>query len=293
MHIMGKILAWVSAVLAVLAIVLSSRMTQVRNSWVKKADELRAKQLENRTQLEQKRDQLRGLLSELDRTNAGWDRFWPTGMELVNPANGVMSTTVGSNFGIRDQQTLYVFQPDADRQGGYTFVGPMRVTGLREQQAILTPTWQLRPGEAQQWNYGAGWRLRSMIPSANFSRFNDLEVEATLSAERIQAEVENVATQDQLIAAAQEDLDGRLRELFGNPENAAYREQLPQYLVDGLVVAIRDEEEKRNALLVDVNMLRNQVFDTNQAYLKVQSQNLKLVESLPQPESPTTASLEN
>lgn len=291
MHISGKVFAWLSVLGSLGAVALSAKMVQVRNSWIESANALTTEIEKNAAEIESQSDNLKSLLAALDRTTMGWDVYWfPFEMQPADPNQGTMTASFGSKFGLKEQQLVYAFQPNADGNG-YTYVGPMRVVAVREQQSILAPTWRVLPGEGRQWNYGPGWRLRSMVPAARKARFSDLEVQLTLAKERVADEQQNYAIQERLVQQAQQHLDLRMKELLGDPANEPMRENLPQYLVDGLVTTLADTEEKRNAELVEVDRLRREIDNAHQKYLDLSRTNNQLVESLPQPQLPVTAKL--
>ncbi len=76
MHVLGKVAAWLVVVLTIVAAVLTGEMVQVRNSWVKKATDLKAEYEKNEQELQTQRRKLRELEKQLARLMLDWNRVW-------------------------------------------------------------------------------------------------------------------------------------------------------------------------------------------------------------------------
>ena len=288
MHILGKIFAWLIVLLAVAASVLTAGMLQVRNSWSKKVADLRVEAETNETQVSEKELRLRQLDQELARVMLGWNEYWSdVQVDVLDQQAGSIRAAVGSDRGIKQGQMLYVFQPNAAGDG-QVFVGPFVVESARQDQAGLRPAWRFRPGEPESWKYGSGWRLRVAVPTAALSSFRDLEIAFTSSDEALDAKQRYLAAQEELKRIAQEHLNFRIGELHSNEELRAKQGELPDHVVDGLVVALEKEEEARNAVLVQVDTLRRQLKIAVEEYERLRSENERLAQQLGSP-SPATA----
>ncbi len=292
MHILGKVLLWFVLLGGIASVVLTGRMLQVRAGWTKKADIVEAQY----NAAEVKRVALRKTLgeakAELDRTNFGWNRYWNQVQAAVDDPNaGTLRLNVGTLQGLKQDQTIYAFQPNPDGTT-HSYVGPFKITAIQENASALAPGWSFRPSEPMDsWKPGPGWRFREEIPVADKVAFSDLDVAFTSADNKLVDKQKNLTAQENLAAAAQLHLDLRKGELNGDPNLDNLRGKLPQEMVDGLVIAIKDAEEERNAALNEVDQLRR---DLRNSYLKFQSlqaANSRLSQSLPGAKVPVSAKL--
>ncbi|NOX55253.1 MAG: hypothetical protein GXP27_12615 [Planctomycetes bacterium] len=277
MHIIGKVCAWLIVILAGVAITLTALMAQVRNSWAKKTADLKAQCETSQQELAEKQQRLRELEKELARITLDWNEYWSNvQVDILDPKRGMIRAAVGPDRGIKQGQTLYAFQPAADGKGT-VFVGPFVVDTARQGQCGLRPAWRFRPGEPEKWRYGPGWRFRAAIPTATLAVFRDLEVAFALSDELLDAKQRYLAAQQQLKQSAQQHLNFRLAELHGT-------DQTP-----GLVQALEEEEEARNELLVQVDLLRRRLKQTVARLEQLRAENQRLAQQLERTALPTTA----
>ena len=277
MHIIGKVCAWLIVILAGVAIALTALMVQVRNSWARKTTELKAQYQADHQALAEKRQRLRELEKELARITLDWNQYWANvQVQKLDPKTGMLRAMIGPEQGIKQGQTLYAFQPTADGKGT-VFVGPFVVETARQGQCGLRPAWRFRPGEPEQWRDGSGWRFRAAIPTATLAVFRDLEVAFALSDELLDAKKNYLAAQEQLKQSAQQHLNFRLAELHGT-------DQKP-----GLVQALDEEEEARNELLVQVDLLRRRLKQEVARLERLQAENHRLAQQLERPRVPATA----
>ncbi len=290
MHWLGKVFAWLNVIGFAAAVVLTGRMMQVRNSWARKVAEVRAEAEKGEPEVHRRRKQLVKLTDELQMTLLGWNRHWDNVMVVKGQAApGALVVQVGSNQGLANQQTVYVFQPGA-QAGAVEYVGAFRVTQLEENRAALMPTWRLVQGEDLAWRYGQGWRIRESIPPSARQMFSDLDVNFVLATERNQALQSDKKLQEELKQQAEAQLAQRMGELLGGanlPGDIA--KDLPQHLMVGLVNAIQSAEDARNEALVRVDRLRREIKRTVERYEKLRSENLSLAAQLAGSATPTAA----
>lgn len=281
MHRLGTVFAYLSVIGFAAAVVLMGRTMQVRNSWVRKVAEVRAEAQKGEPEVQRRRKQLTKLTTELQATLLGWNRYWDGVMVVKGQAaRGALVAQVGSNQGLRNQQTVYVFQPGA-AGGEIEYVGAFRITQLEENRAALMPTWRLLEGEDLTWRYGQGWRIWESIPPSARQMFSDLDVNFVLATERNLALQSDKQMQEQLKQQAEQQLAQRMAELVGGaqlPPDVA--NDLPEHLKVGLVNAIQSAEDARNEALLRVDKLRRQLKRTVERYEKLRSENLALASQL-------------
>ena len=182
------------------------------------------------------------------------DRLAVTGL---GTANGLVSNEVTEGGQQRFvQPVVHVFALDG--QGGSFYVGEF-VAGigpneLSEQNATLTPVWIVTRRELATLNFSGGVRMRSQIPAGGRSEAGSLDQTIQRTYEQLGQTALRLEEQKRLSDAAEAALVVRKNELLGDPngpENADH----PEYKV-GLVKALEDLEEERNAVQVGVDTLR-------------------------------------
>lgn len=288
MNVWGKVFAFLAVIGAVAGVAFSARMLEVRNSWSKRAMDLQADIQKNAEQIDEKAAQLKGLEAEYDRTMlTGWNEYWNGPVVTVQP-DGTVTSELGSNYRVAEGQVLYLFQPVANGAESL-YVGPFKITTLRENQSVLTPDWRVQPGDPATWASGQPWRIWANIPNAHKSRFVDLEVDLVNANELLAAKQFNITVQDELIAKAKEHRDLRIGELLGSADNAGLRGKVDARFVDGLVAAIEQEEEERNTVLADVDGLRRLIKMNYDNYVKLRDENVDLAGRLVEADSKVTS----
>lgn len=290
MHISGKVLMFLVIIAAGVAAVFSAKMVHVRNSWLKKADQAESTLVKNKIELAERTKVRNELRAELAREIRGWNQTWDA-LNMQQSAQGggsLASTEVGTVNGMK-AAVIYIFQPDPDGDGA-KFVGSFRATPA-ENQTPFAPTFKVRPSKLPDWQPGgAGWRIRQSIPTASISRFSDLMLDLQKLDEELIYRQRNVQTQNALAADAQLKLDKRSGELNGEPDNGGNASSLPSWMIVGLVKAIEDDEEKRNAVLEEVDGLRRVIKKTYDQIQKIKAQNIARAQRLPGSEPTTVGS---
>ncbi len=281
MHIIGKILAWaLIPILSLLAVGLSANMVVMRNRWTQEAEATATQIVEAEQEVEKQNRALKDLQIEYDMTMLGWDRiFTPRPVQIGN--NGAVNVAqLGARNGLDTNQVLHAFQPIPQQNNAWRYIGPFRVVAADADASTLRPDWTVLPGEIQSWNQQAPWRFRTMIPVEHFSRFTGLDREVVNASNRLNRAQQNVARQNELIQKATEHLDLRRGELLGQPANETQRDILPNHMIDGLVQAIKDEEDARNTAILEVDQLRRQRNQAYSRYQQLQAENRALYSDL-------------
>ena len=273
MHTLGKVLTWLTVVIAVVAIVFTSKVISYRNAWTRQVENLKKQNQTNAEQLAQNREILRKRQAAFDRVMLGWDRYW-TGVDTtgLNSPPGSLRAGFGKNqgFGVRldgtalsELPTVYAFR--LNRDGTPVFVGPFQAVDVRENQSKLKPAWFLRkranriPGK---------WRFRAEVPSSYSGQFTRSNTELVQADQRLSDANQMLTDQDKLDKLAQQLLNDRLRELQGN---------------GGLVQKIAGEETSRGQALVDLDRLRRRLRETRLLRDRLILENNRLADSLPKP----------
>jgi len=256
MHIFGKILLFMIVLAAPFAIYLAARSIHVRNSWAQQVESLEKSNQNVAESLEEKRKQLTELRTDLNREMLGWDLYW-TDVQ-TNPNNGAVTASgLGTNQGLiqrdgTDAPRIFGFQPAGD--GAYRFVGSFEAATLAEDRAALAPTWTPRPTEEDRWQAQQPgddlWRWRAVVPDPYPSGFSDLQKALTIADDIWEDKNRELDLQTRQVAAATQQLNYRLVELLGQPDN---EESL------GLQEENGRAEQYRDAALEEVDRLRREL----------------------------------
>ncbi len=279
MHVLGHVLIWLIAVGALAATVLSAKTYDVRNSWIKKVDQLKQDVEKNKPVIAEKEARLDALQEELDRTTLGW------GEPFVN-VNGQL----GQNFQLTLQdpnlmnwlasldqagqiaQIIYVFQPQPD--GSSLYVGSFQLTaGVAQgaQGAAFAPTWTPRNEDYIQQlvqNPNGPFRMRPMVPAHFPSQYADVRGD--------------MAVTDRLLADKQDDLkEQQLREVDAKAIRDRRNEQLQG--PDGFVAQLKTAEDARNVELEELDHWRRKVNDAKLEIESLLDESRKMEQQLKQP----------
>jgi hypothetical protein len=289
MNIWGKVFVWFTVVAGVAAMLLTARTFEVRNSWIRQATELKAKNEKNALEIAQKSKQLKHQRAELARTMLGWDMYWQdVPVQVVNPQNGEVRADFGKRhgFGFPDKPVpplAYAFRSLPDGSGSQ-YIGvfqPPDARNLHETHTEFGPAWRMGPNDVERIGQGQQkWRFRSLIPPRFVEQFSDYEIALTLADEQYFEQEQNIADQQKLDQAAQGQLDYRLAELNGSPEMLQYDGKLPIEKVHGLQAAIAEEEERRNAALLEMHRLRRELKETYHRFEQLRKENLAFIAGL-------------
>lgn len=276
MHKSGVVFVWLIAVTAVAAVLLTSKMLDVRGSWLKTVENNAEKIQKNEAEIETKEAQNKTLRGDLTRLMLGWDRFWDANVTVAK--TGEIQVNIGGNQGLGSapqgdnpaaQPIIFAFQPDQSKSNGVAFVGAFRVSALEANGAQLTPIAPPQQGEVETWKNG-GWRLRALVPPNYISILRTLRDDLVEREQQIKRKQDRIQDLNRLLAAAKERLDARVSELIGS-ENAPQEQALPIELRVGLVAGLEEEEQMRNQEFQETDKLRRdllKVYKTQQALVQ-------------------------
>lgn len=154
---------------------------------------------------------------------------------------------------------MHVFADNGQGKVVYTgeFILGIGPNELGEQTCVLYPTWKVSPQEMASWNFNNGVRIRTQIPPGGRAEIDSLNQTIQRSAGQL-AQL-NTRTEDQKLLRIDADqaLQARRNELLGDPDGADVAER-PEFRV-GLLRAIEDTEEERNAVQVAVDSIRRNI----------------------------------
>lgn len=281
MNIFGKICLWLSVVGFIASIVLTSRVLATRMAWMTQNQKLEEEFQKNQEEVAKRKSELKVKRDELTRLMLDWDRVWDDVAVQVDPAGGALQTAVGSNRGLQDKQVVWAFQKNQD--GSSQLAGEFKVGNLRDELAVLTPNWRLRPGDTQGWQAG-NWRIRSLVPSYYGERLTATEVALLIADEDLAAKKDDVVLQTKMVAAATAELDQRMKEINGDQQNEG--KELPTEIIKGFLATMLDEEELRNTAIASVDQLNHNLKRTTERIARIHKVNQRLVKSLPQSNTP-------
>lgn len=277
MHVSGKIAAWLVAVLIVVGVVFASKAFAIRDAWMQQAQQNEAAIRKNDEEIAAKTKaflEQRGLLA---RTMIGWDREWPSVGGRVE-ANGNIALQLGTNSGVQTDQVLHVFVPNPDKTSVY--LGDFKITKVTDNSATGKPNSRRRPNDLKAAQFQDA-RVRTLVPSHLIARLGAIDQQLLSAEQSVAINKEELARQtrisdqtDQLIAARLNELNGD-KNLEGQP--------LPVVHIKGLLSAIVEEEEARNASLIEADKLMRELKRTRDRFEQIRKENRQQVESLPQP----------
>lgn len=158
--------------------------------------------------------------------------------------------------------TVHVYALAQDNTSVYLGEFVARLDQLQATTCVLEPTWWPRPQELTQWNFANGVRFRREVPPGPRNAFAGLNQTILRSLEKEALTDIHIQQQTQLNAAASAGLDKRKKELTGDPDGPDVPDH-PEYRV-GLVTALRDSEEERNAVQAAVDYLRRALLEASQ-----------------------------
>ncbi|MEY3174439.1 MAG: hypothetical protein RLZZ436_2353 [Planctomycetota bacterium] len=158
--------------------------------------------------------------------------------------------------------TVHVYALTPQNSSVYIGEFVARVDQLQATTCVLEPTWRPRPQELAAWNFANGVRFRREVPPGPRNAFAGLNQTILRSLEKESLTDIHIQQQTQLNADASAGLDKRKKELIGDPDGPAVPDH-PEYTV-GLVTALRDAEEERNAVQAAVDYLRRALLGASQ-----------------------------
>jgi len=291
MHKSGVILVWFVAIATVGAVLLTSKMLDVRGSWLKVVEKNKTQIEKNTTEIEAREKERQQLLRDLTRTMLGWDRYWDANVNILSPQTGEIQVALNNNQALGGEmspeaaaaQVFYAFQPQTNPANSNvsSFVGAFRFKP--NDRTILVPINPPVPEEVATWKNGS-WRLRELVPLNYMNTLRDLRDELVQSEEEHKLKQDHIQDLNRLLAAAKERLEVRVSELIGS-DNAPQDEVLPVELRKGLVAGLEEEEQERNQEFAETDRLRRELIKIYQKQLELIDEVSKLSNQLPQPKS--------
>jgi hypothetical protein len=187
-------------------------------------------------------------------------KLFVTGLGATNPGLNNLDRTIDA-AGAKKMVAppMHVFA--ADGQGRVVYTGEFMLgigpNELGEQTCVLYPTWKVSPQEMASWNFNNGVRIRTQIPPGGRAAIDSLNQTIQRSFEQLTQL--NTRTEDQKLLKADADLalQARRNDLLGDANGADVAER-PEFKV-GLVQAIEDTEEERNAVQIAVDAVRRRI----------------------------------
>lgn len=277
MHTSGKVAVGLVAVLSLAAIFLSSKALHIRSKWMEAAQKNEETIRKNRDEIQKKTRELAARQTELARKRLGWDDYWPD-VPMQIGANGNPVLGIGTNFGVRPEQALFVFGKMADGAGS-KYLGKFKVVRVAEGASELRPDWRVRAGDLPA-NTALKTRVRTLIPNPYQSRLAGLDQQLLAAEQRVAAEKSQLAKQKQLDEQTATQIALRLGEIKGNA--ALQGKTLPDPLIKGYLQSIADVEESGNKALVEADRLRRELKDTRRRFEETLRENQRLTDALPQ-----------
>ena len=281
MHTLGKVFLGLTLLCAIGAVVLTTQLLNIRNSWMRRIAQSEATIEQNDAQLDSKQQELESLRLDLDRMRLTWDGLAAAQTAQVDNL-GRVNVSVGPTQGfatVEAGQAAPMVQAFAEAPGGAVYIGPFRVASAQGSQSVMEPVFTVLPGDPQSWPT-SNWHLWQSIPSEAPSRVVALTNKIVAKSEIRDSRQATLALQTRAARQAQDHLAGRMKEIEGDPQ-AAQLDSAPEVSA-GLVTAIGQAETTRNTALAELDRLRHAVDTAYQTLTATLEQNRKLVEALPQ-----------
>lgn len=289
MHKSGVVLAWLVALTAVAAVIFTSKMLDVRGSWLRAVEKNKVQIQKNESEIESKEAESKSLQSELTRLMLGWNRYWDANVTVANQQTGEIEIDIGENQGLGSTQAgdaqvaqpvIFAFQPDPGDPQKMSYVGAFRVNALEVNGAQLISVNPPQSGEvAANWKNGE-WRLRALVPPQFISALRTLRDDLVEREQQMNRKQDRIQDLNRLMAAAQERLDTRVHELIGS-EDAPQDDVLPIELRKGLVAGLEEEEQIRNQEFQVTDRLRRDLLNVYQKQRALIDEISNLTKKLP------------
>lgn len=276
MHVLGHVFIWLIALGALAATVLTTKTYDVRNSWIKKVDQLKQDTAKNEPILAEKEARLRALQEELGRTILGWGRPFPNvdgqlnnNFQFTSQDPGLVNWLAALDQAQQASQVVYVFQPQPD--GSSLYIGSFQLGGAVQQggAALFNPTWTPRGEDfAAIQNPDGPFRVRPMVPAHFPSKYASIRGEMSITERFLADKQHDLAEQKLREADAKAIRDQRNTQLQG-PE--------------GVVSQLKTAEDARNVELDELDHWRRKNDDARQTIESLMKENRDMEQQLKQP----------
>ncbi|MBI1312683.1 hypothetical protein GC176_15430 [bacterium] len=283
MHTLGKVLAWITVLLAFGGVFMTTKVLARRNAAIAQLEKSRLAYEASIAPLETARRDLRVAQDAFTQAIHGWNPLLGANVQ-IGPANPrEISLNLGQAAGLQVGQTIHVFVPDP--QGQSMYLGPFNVKDVQGGFTIAEADFPLRPSDLANWQnfvtQTQAGRVYGSIPSAGPEAVLHLQQLLVRKNELLEAEAALLAVRQKEVAIANEHLNYRNNELHGDPTLQGERDSLPQFVIDGLVKAIEDADESRNRTLEEVDELRHQIKLAYDEIVAFEQKNRDLAATLP------------
>lgn len=275
MHILGKVLVWLTVVLIVAASWLTSQALGVRHRWLSSVETRQQKIEKQIHDIADSRRRIRDLEERRQLLVHAWGDVWTAPNSRVQPGGtGAVELGVGASSNLPQKNadggnaTVFVF---GEEGGQSKYLGEFVVADTRPTQAIVQLTRRPFSQETAEWPQGT-YHVRNTLPS------NWLVSSAQLQAQQVIADAHLVEQRQQLevlngmVQSSQAILNQRLAELNGNPNAPA---TASEDVKDGLVLTLKKSEQARDLVLAQVDQLRRQVIQTYDDIVKTLASNVE------------------
>ncbi len=256
-------------------LLMSASMLRYEKSWAGSLAKVKTSNEENAVQLATQRRELAARKAEVSQATLGWDLVWPNVGVTIDQRLGQLRLDIGTNNGVTTAgSALPVVHGFRQLGESYIYAGPfVAVSPPGPATMTVKPMWKPFPVaqgtderqwgiETAKWQNGQ-WRFRSQIPGGDKRRFEALAARASASVVRFFEIKKSVFKQDGLLKSAEEQARLRQNELLGSDDEDIELDPLRPELKNGLVRAIEDEEEARNATQLEVDALRRAILEQN------------------------------
>ncbi len=266
MHVLGKVFLGFMAFFAIVAIVLTTMLLDVRSHWLKRVADAKQAYESVERDLAIKTSRVRSLQDEIDRVKNGWgDLFLARQGSVIDPATGTVRFDVGSQQGLgvgeKENQVVYLFHVTGPDQS--TYLGAFQLQNI--QAGSATARLFGRPVRSDETIPAGVWRVREEISVDYAQRLVDINTRQILAEEDLARVQYNLKRYQEQQAASEQLLRERINQLQGDPNL-----QNPTPLqASGYVQAIRDAITKRNQLIRELDARRRE--------LKIKTDTLQLI----------------
>lgn len=278
MHTLGKVLAFLVIVAAIVAGVFTSKLITVRNSWTQKTLASKSKAAQAQTQIDDLQSKIARLKAELFRSKDLWGTAWNGIQTTVENQEGRVLVNIGAASGLRPNLVLHGFETTPE--GGTIYRGSFTPVEIRDANASLNPNWRTTPEEVATWQSPALWRWRNAIPAGHSDNVDQQLLTLTKQVETLGDRQRTLEGQKVLLEEANQKLKIREAELVGGESLDKSPTAAPEFR-DGLVATVEAEEETRNQELLKVDELRRKIRETQARIEQLQTENDDFVQKLP------------
>lgn len=283
MHVLSKVLLGVVVVMAIISVILTSKLRLARGHWLQQIEQRQQQLATVREDLRKQKLLVADARAEVNRRLNLWgDSFAPVQGQVRNPQLGGIAMNIGAQqLGQPTEQEVppffvFALSPQGEQS---QFLGEFRPTGMEAGATVANLTREPYEGEVQSWPQQVPWRVRELIPSSWREIFSVLETRIAEALQDVQDQNARLAKADELNTKSQQQLQRRLGQLEGSPDAI---EGSAAEVLDGLVESLRKDQVQRDTDLATLNGLRHEYDRKYRQLQELIERNRRLEESLPQ-----------